>query len=65
MADMAGTTGADKVDPTGPRIEKRLVGRALTHWEKVRGVRRFPNFADYQSAALPYDEANVFIIRIG
>ena len=30
-----------------PNSERRLVGRALTGWETLRGDRRFPGLVDY------------------
>ncbi len=42
----------------------RLVGRALTHWERLRGAREFPCYADYQDGSAPYDDSNIFVIRI-
>jgi hypothetical protein len=46
------------------RIEKRLVGRALLHWESLRGERRYPSVVDYENGAPPYEPADVFVIRI-
>ena len=63
MADSAPTTDTAAGDDR--RIEKRLVGRALTHWEHLRGQRQFPAQSDYQDISAPYDEAEIFLIRVG
>ncbi len=46
------------------RLERRLVGRALTHWEAARNTRRLPSLADYEGAAPPYGVAGIYVIRI-
>ena len=47
------------------RIENRLVGRALSHWEEIRGARNFPSYSDYRQQATPYGDEHIFIISIG
>ena len=41
------------------------MGRALTHWEEIRGDRNFPTIADYQRQETPYGDEHIFIISIG
>ena len=50
--------------PRTSRIENRLVGRALSHWGKIRGTRKFPSYSDYRRQAVPYGEEHIFVINI-
>lgn len=50
--------------PDRPR-ERRLMGFALSHWETMRGDRRFPSRADYCGFDLPYAADSLFLIRLG
>lgn len=63
---MAETTATDRdgVAAGEGRTEKRLVGRALMHWDRLRGERRYPSVVDYENGAPPYEPADVFVIRI-
>ncbi len=47
------------------QTENRLVGRALSHWEDIRGVRNFPSYADYLDQETPYGDEHIFVISIG
>jgi hypothetical protein len=47
------------------RTENRLVGRALSHWEEMRGARNFPSYADYREQETPYGDEHIFVIAIG
>ncbi|NQU69820.1 MAG: hypothetical protein HQ514_04685 [Rhodospirillales bacterium] len=46
------------------RIENRMVGRALSHWDDLRGDRNFPTYEDYSAQETPYGDEHVFVISI-
>ena len=48
-----------------PNSERRLVGRALTGWETLRGDRRFPGLADYGDLAEGEIADEHFLIAMG
>ena len=48
-----------------PNSERRLVGRALTGWETLRGDRRFPGLADYGHLADGEISDKHFLIAMG
>jgi hypothetical protein len=45
--------------------ENRLVGRALSHWEEIRGIRNFPSYSDYLEQETPYGDEHIYVISIG
>ena len=45
--------------------ERRLIGRALSEWEALRGDRSFPSCVQFDDAALPEHKANVFVVEVG
>ena len=47
------------------RSERRLVGHALSCWEKSRGGRRFPNRSDLEAMIGDALAENIFLISIG
>lgn len=51
--------------PQTKRIENRLVGHALSHWEEIRGDRNFPSYADYRRREAPYGDEHIYVIAIG
>lgn len=64
MPDATLNNPVPATEPPSARNEQRLVGRALTHWDQLRGTRRFPGHLDYLNDDLPYDGANTFVVRI-
>ena len=48
-----------------PSAEKRLVGRALSYWEHLRGGRSFPTVADIPGTPAPFDDQNMFVVKLG
>ena len=44
--------------------ERRVVGRALAHWDKLRGDRRFPSHEDITPAAANGLSENIFVIAL-
>lgn len=55
---------ADAAAP-GHATERRLIGRALTDWESLRGVRPFPTCLEFDNTALPEHKAHVFVVEVG
>ena len=47
------------------RPERRLIGRALTYWENVRGCRRLPRYADVCGGWKTAHEASLYLIEVG
>jgi hypothetical protein len=45
--------------------EKRLVSRALSYWEHLRSGRNLPAVADLAGVPAPFDEKNLFIVKLG
>ena len=45
--------------------EKRLVGRALSYWEHLRGGRTLPAVADLSGVPAPFDDEHLFIVKLG
>lgn len=62
---MADTATKPRTPAQSARTELRLAGRALAHWEELRGARRFPSRADIETTPLPFDRASVFVVRMG
>ncbi len=50
--------------PRAGQTVNRLVGRALSHWEDICGVRNFPSYADYLDKETPYGDEHIFVIFI-
>ncbi len=55
---------AQDIEPL-PNSERRLVGRALTGWETLRGDRRFPCLSDYGLLADGEVADENFLIKMG
>lgn len=57
--------------PAGPQPvpvrpqERRLMGRALAQWDRLRGDRRFPDVAEYRELEAVCSPENLFLIEIG
>jgi hypothetical protein len=62
---MADTATKPRAPAQFARSELRLAGRALAHWEALRGARRFPSRADIETGALPFDRQSIFVVRMG
>ena len=45
--------------------EKRLVSRALSYWEHLRGGRNLPAVADLSGVPAPFDDEHLFIVKLG
>jgi hypothetical protein len=45
--------------------EKRLVSRALSYWEHLRGGRSLPAVADISGVPAPFDDEHLFIVKLG
>ena len=45
--------------------EKRLISRALSYWEHLRGDRSLPAVADLAGVPAPFDEENLFVVKLG
>ncbi len=45
--------------------EKRLVSRALSYWEHLRGGRSLPAVADLSGVPAPFDDEHLFIVKLG
>ena len=51
--------------PPVQSTEKRLVGRALSYWEHLRGGRNLPAVADLSGVPAPFDDEHLFIVKLG
>lgn len=49
---------------TGRISDRRLAGRALAHWDMLRGTRELPSLEDYAPAFLPFAPTSTFVIEI-
>ena len=49
---------------TGPDSDRRLAGRALAHWDMLRGARELPSIDDYAPAFLPFAPSSTFVIEV-
>lgn len=49
---------------TGRAGDRRLAGRALAHWDALRGMRELPSLEDYAPAFLPFAQSSTFVIEI-
>ena len=65
MAEPVVVGGIAEETATMRRSERRLVGYALTCWEKSRGGRPFPNRSDLEAIIGEELAANTFLIAIG
>ena len=45
--------------------DRRLIGRALSEWESLRGGRSFPSCVEFDDLALPDNKANMFVVEVG
>lgn len=54
-----------RTDSRARTAEKRLVGRALSFWEHLRGGRSFPRVSDLQGVPAPFDDKNLFVVKLG
>ena len=45
--------------------ERRLVSRALGYWEHLKGGRDFPTLADLSGSEAPFDDENLFVVKLG
>lgn len=54
----------DRAPPRAPK-ERRLVGRALAHWDSLRGERRLPSRSQFFPGPLGGDDPNTFVIEVG
>ena len=57
-------TRSQRVPPVRS-TEKRLVGRALSYWEHLRGGRNLPAVADLSSVPAPFGDEHLFIVKLG
>lgn len=66
MADAARRKdhASDAGSPAPRNSERRMVGRALVMWEKLRQGRAFPSRADCEAAEAAGLAANSFLIRV-
>jgi hypothetical protein len=46
-------------------VERRLVGRALAHWDSLRGERRLPSRSQFFDGPIGDDHPNAFVIEVG
>ena len=51
--------------PPARSTEKRLVSRALSYWEHLRGGRPLPAVADISGVPAPFDDEHLFIVKLG
>lgn len=66
IAHQAGAGPAVTTQPAArSRPERRLIGRALTYWETVRGCRRLPRYADVCGGWKAVHEESLYLIAVG
>ena len=54
-----------RIEPPVRSTEKRLVSRALSYWDHLRGGRSFPTMADLTDTPAPFDDQNLFVVKLG
>ena len=65
MSELAVARPVDDLSARPISRDRRLIGRALEDWDRLRGRRAFPSCRDFDDSAVPDDKPHVFVVEIG